>query len=100
MRWSFLVVIALAAVVSAGAQAAPTCQDIAGETIRCGTPGAMPVGWTLPAELRVSRQASQMEPHQLLAMICVVGGLFALLALLPDFQGEWDKESSDDEGRR
>ena len=32
--------------------AAPTGQDRDGLTIRCGTQGAMPVGWSLPFEER------------------------------------------------
>jgi hypothetical protein len=40
-------VVALLLAASA-AQAAPTCQDRHGGTVRCGTSGAMPVGWTLP----------------------------------------------------
>src|SRR5262245_6991921 len=70
--------------------AAPTCQDQFGATIRCGTPGAMPVGWTLPADQRVA-QAAEPNLDQLLKLICVLGVFFALMALLPDFEG-WREE--------
>jgi hypothetical protein len=70
--------------------AAPTCQDKLGGTIRCGTPGAMPVGWTLPADQRLS-QAAEPNIEQLLKLACVLGVFFALMALLPDFEG-WREE--------
>ena len=66
--------------------AAPTCQDQYGATIRCGTPGAMPVGWTLPADQRVA-PAVEQNLDQLLKLACVLGVFFALMALLPDFEG-------------
>jgi hypothetical protein len=37
---------------------------------------------------------------EILTPICLVGGLFALIALMPDFQGPrsggWDKQEDDD----
>lgn len=30
--------------------AAPTCLNRAGDTVRCDRAGAMPIGWTLPAD--------------------------------------------------
>ena len=51
MRRFLLALIAVVALFSAfsapAAIAAPTCQDVHGGTIRCGTPGAMPVGWAM-----------------------------------------------------
>ena len=88
-----LIVAAVAAAVlfaSPAAFGAPTCQDQYGATIRCGTPGAMPVGWTLPANQRVA-QAAEPNLDQLLKLICVLGVFFALMALLPDFEG-WREE--------
>ncbi len=47
MRALFLASAALVLLLAAPeSRAGPTCQDHSGETIRCGTPGAMPVGWT------------------------------------------------------
>jgi hypothetical protein len=36
---------------------------------------------------------------QIVTLVCLVGGLFALIALMPDFQGSrqkgWDKQEDD-----
>jgi len=78
--------------------AAPTCQDRDGLTIRCGTQGAMPVGWTLPFE---ERKIILPAPSigQLVKLIGALGLLFALLALLPEFDrtrsGDWDEQEGD-----
>ena len=91
----------LAAPVSA--VAGPTCLDHQGEMIRCGTPGAMPVGWTPPPDQERARLAARHDDiglGRLVGLACLVGGLLALLALMPDFQGRWDAESWDgEEGR-
>ena len=86
------------------AAAAPTCQDRNGDTIRCGTPGSMPVGWTLPPEER--REKERLHPpvyptaDQLLELFCVLGVFFAWLALMPDFDGKWDEQEGDGKNRR
>jgi hypothetical protein len=81
------------------ALAAPTCQDRNGLTIRCGTYGAMPVGWSLPFEERTLRPLAPGVSHMLL-LIGTLGLLFALIALLPEFDGrrggDWDKQEGDD----
>jgi hypothetical protein len=89
------------------ALAAPTCEDKNGLTIRCGTEGAMPVGWTLPAEERPDRQKFRPAPpgvDLLLELICTLGVFFALMALLPEFEGqraaEWDRQEGDDQERK
>jgi hypothetical protein len=96
MRRTLLALIAVANLLAApAAMAAPTCQDINGYTIRCGTPGAMPVGWTLPFQQRWERDwVNPVEPRQLLKVICVLGVYFCLLAMLPDFEGWKDEERS------
>jgi hypothetical protein len=37
---------------------------------------------------------------ELASVICVIGGLFALIALMPDFdgwrEGDWDRRDSDE----
>ena len=80
------------------ARAAPTCQDQHGLTIRCGTPGAMPVGWSLPFEERPFKPAPP-SASQMLTLIGALGLLFALIALLPDFDGrtneDWDEQEGD-----
>ena len=83
--------------------AAPTCQTRDGETIRCGVPGAMPVGWTLPYEERLEKERLHPPKYpstrELLEIFCVMGLFFALLALMPDFEGDWDKQEGDDKRR-
>jgi hypothetical protein len=82
--------------------AAPTCQTIHGDTIRCATPGAMPVHWSAPPE--------QWHPHtgrgsagDLPQVLMVLALFFAMIALLPDFDGrnasDWDKQEEDESPR-
>ena len=58
----------------------------------------MPVGWSLPFE---ERKVSTSAPSvgQMLALICTLGLLFALIALLPEFDGttsrDWDRQEDD-----
>ena len=107
MRRLILAVTVAATLLSGpAALAAPTCQDKNGDTIKCGTPGAMPVGWTLSRQERLERQRSTpIGPgtNQLLELICVLGVFFALMALLPEFDGwgagDWEQKGRDDEER-
>jgi hypothetical protein len=98
--------IAAALFAAPAAFAAPTCQDKDGYTIRCGTPGAMPVGWSASSEQLLDRQTSaptEPDANQLLGLILIIGGVSALLALMPEFDGwragDWDKQEKDDEER-
>ncbi|HEY1707780.1 MAG TPA: hypothetical protein VGG10_05910 [Rhizomicrobium sp.] len=84
------------------ALAAPTCQDQSGGTIRCGTPGAMPVGWTVlehPPSATPATAPDTDDPNAALKAICIVGMLLALIALMPEFDGrkdeDWDKQERD-----
>ena len=99
-------IVATAVLTSRTAFAAPTCQDQNGDTIRCGTPGAMPVGWTPSPEQLLNRQSSESNGpsmNELLDLICVIGVFFALIALMPEFDGsrsgDWDEQEGDDEER-
>ena len=95
MRRLLLASITAASLFSAHAAfAAPTCQDVHGGTIRCGTPGAMPVGWTASFENSQPDWVSPVEPRQFLKVICVLGIYFCLLAMLPDFEGWREEEQS------
>jgi hypothetical protein len=105
LRALILAVIAATMLLDAhGVLAAPTCQDRNGDTIRCGTQGAMPVGWTLPPAERLEKE--RLHPpiypsaNTLLEIICALGVFFALLALMPDFEGDWDKQEGDDKKAR
>ena len=85
-------VVVLTALMAAPAVAAPTCQDRVGDTVRCGTPTAMPVGWTAPAWDRQSIPSDKSEELKAVVFLLL---LFALIALLPDFEQEqWDGSNS------
>jgi hypothetical protein len=80
------------------ALAAPSCFDRQGDMARCGTSGAMPVGWTpAPEQVRAHEAAmdSELGVGRTIGLICVIGGLFALFALLPDFDDGWDRQEDD-----
>ncbi len=82
------------ALLATPAVAAPTCLDKQGGTIRCGVPGAMPVGWIPPPQVRWEQELSRAPgpgTSELLAVFCGLGLFFALIALLPDFQG-WHED--------
>ena len=91
-------VAAVLLLTAPAAFAAPTCQDRHGLTIRCGTEGAMPVGWSLPFEERKFESHSPTT-GQLLHLIATLGLLFALIALLPEFDGrrsrDWGRQEDD-----
>ena len=95
----FAQVTVLAVLLTTPVAAAPTCQDIEGHTIRCGTAGAMPIGWKLQQPPAVNSSA---EFYKWLQAFCAVGVLFALLAAMPDFESttpaEWDREEDMDKG--
>ena len=86
--FAFLLIAPL--MVAAPASAAPTCQDRVGQTVRCGTVNAMPVGWTAPAWDRHFAPADKSDELKAVVFLLL---LFALIALLPDFeQGDKDAE--------
>ena len=77
------------------ALAAPTCQNAGGATVQCATSGAMPVGWrSLDAG---PSSASPPNLFLVLGLVGVIGGLFALIALMPEFDGGWDEQEGGDE---
>ncbi|HET6971776.1 MAG TPA: hypothetical protein VFH92_11665 [Phenylobacterium sp.] len=89
--------LGLALLAAAPAQAAPTCLDRDGVTVRCGTPGAMPVGWTPPPGTPDPADDSPAPGlAELAGLAAVLGGLFALLALMPEFDG-WDGGERDED---
>jgi len=102
----FLIVasaVATLLLTAPAATAAPTCQDRNGDTIRCGTPGAMPVAWSLTPQQLMDRRTSRSIPpslDQLFGLFCVIGGFFALVLLMPRFDGDWDEQEGGDEERR
>ena len=96
LAFAFLVLSAPAAI------AAPTCQDRNGDTIRCNTPGAMPVGWTpSPEVLLAKKSAAPDDSVQALKAAVVVALFLAMIALLPEFDGtkstDWARQEGDDD---
>lgn len=79
--------------------AAPTCEGRQGQAMRCGAPGAMPLGWTAPA---ADRHVPAANGADLLEAVGFLVLLFALIALLPEFDGSRaeDWEPRDKDGRR
>jgi hypothetical protein len=103
MRTTLTPLIAALALLSAPAADAggAWCQKPNGDSIRCHAPGAMPLGWTASASQRVEPQRSaSVTPGAVAGLIGVIGGLFALIALMPEFQGRrggWDEQQCDAE---
>ena len=97
-RLAAAVAVAGALLLPLAAHAAPTCLDDTGATVRCDAPNALPVGVS-PAPEQVADRDEDIplpSPQTLFGLICVLGGLFALIGLMPDFDG-W---GGDHEGRR
>ena len=98
MRTTFpALTAALLLLAASPALAAPTCWNDSGQTVRCGTPGALPVGQALSPEQEMARLASQAPGLSLAELIgggLLIGGIFALIALMPQFEG-WDGEKDD-----
>ena len=82
------------------AQAAPICVDRHGEMRRCGAPDAMPVGWSPTPDQAAERLAGRSDGlgvRQWIGLSAFLAGLFALIALLPDFEGRWDGQETDED---
>ena len=106
MRYSTIAAAATVLLLAApAALAAPTCDNRNGDTVKCGTPGAMPVGWApSPGDvLDHSTTPPQLSPAEAVALIYILGAFFALIALMPEFdgwrEGDWDKQEGDDKRR-
>ena len=105
MRALVFAALAAAAVLTVHpANAAPTCQDQTGGAIKCGVPGAMPVGWTASPGQRFERQMHEgpdLSDGEQWALISLLVSLFALIALMPQFDGrngaDWDRQEGDEE---
>lgn len=78
----------------------PACNTVTGENARCGEAGAMPFGWTPPdAILERQRELTLPAWPQLLSLAGLLGSFFALIALMPKFDGNWEAEEGDDDRR-
>lgn len=103
---AWMTVLVLATGIAPPVVAAPTCQDLQGHVARCGTAAAMPVGWSPSAAQIFDRPTADRDspgPARIAAMIYVVGAIFALIALMPPFDGrdgaDWDEQEGDDPRR-
>ena len=94
MRVAIFLMLAL--ICAAPAMAAPTCQTRTGMTARCGAPGAMPVGWTAP---EADRHIPAGNPEDLWEAVAGILLLFALIALLPEFDGSRSEDWESDRKR-
>jgi hypothetical protein len=91
---------------ASAAQAAPTCLNDNAETVRCATPGAMPLGWTPSPQRLMELQASRApgpDANTVLEAFVVIALFLAAIALLPEFDGtrpgDWDRQEGDDKRR-
>ena len=105
MRALLLTVTLMFAMPASLAWGAPTCQDKSGITTRCGTPGAMPVGWEPSPRELWERELSRVpgpDRGDILMALSVVVLLFSLIALMPAFDGsqdsDWESPDKEDGG--
>jgi hypothetical protein len=101
MRAAISILAAALAILSASAaMAAPTCLDRHGDMARCGAAGAMPIGWTPPGDVEGAGPGMDASDEgKMIGLTVFLAGLFGLIALMPDFEGKWDRQSEDDERR-
>jgi len=85
---------ALALLFSAPALAAPICLTRAGDPVHCEAKGAMPLGWRLPPDEAARREMEQprVPASAILKMAAGLALFFALIALLPEFDGAEDQD--------
>jgi hypothetical protein len=93
---------ALALVFATPAAAAPICFTRAGDAVHCEAKGAMPLGWKLPPGEAARREQAQPHPsgNAILKTVAILALFFALIALLPEFDGardqDWDGKRDSD----
>lgn len=101
MRWAIdmrALAFALALLLPTPVLAAPICLTRAGDPVHCEARGAMPLGWRLPPDAAARREMEQPHPstHTVMGAIAGLALFFALIALLPEFDGardqDWDKQ--------
>jgi hypothetical protein len=98
--------LALGLLLSTPALPAPICFTRAGDTVHCDSKGAMPLGWRLPPDEAARREMNQPRPtsRDILKVVAVLVLFFALIALMPEFDGardqDWDPQEKRDRDRR
>jgi hypothetical protein len=89
-RW--IAVFAVLTLCSA-AQAAPICQNRAGDPVHCDSKDAMPLGWTLPAAERALHPLAPPTDTRLATETVLIVILFlAMIGFLPEFDGREDAD--------
>jgi hypothetical protein len=97
MRLTALVLVACIC-GAAPALGAPICQNRLGDFVHCEAKEAMPLGWHVPDDVYTARVLSRTPPARssdLVAAGMVLACLFALIALLPKFDGAKDEDWQD-----
>jgi hypothetical protein len=95
-------VFALALLSASPAFAAPICFNRAGDAVHCEVKGAMPVGWRLPPDEAARREMNQprVPGSTILKVAAGLALFFALIALMPEFDGardqDWDTQEKRD----
>src|SRR5579859_7954761 len=95
-------VLALALVFSTPALAAPICFTRAGDPVHCEAKNAMPVGWKLSPDEAARREMNlpHVSASTILKVAAGIALFFALIALLPEFDGardqDWDVQEKRD----
>ncbi len=96
------ILVATIALLAAGPAApAPMCENTAGLPVQCGHPGAMPLGWTVSPQQReiyLKTLPPDPSPTVLFSLAVLIAALFALIALMPDFDGRTDTDWGRQEG--
>lgn len=96
-----LLFLLFALMLAAPATAAPICQNRLGDWVHCDAFGAMPLGWKVSDEAYTARVLSRTPPperRELIALGVVLFSIFALIALLPEFDGSQGKDWQDGDG--
>jgi len=101
-----VLLLVLGLLFSTPAHAAPICFTRAGDTVHCDAKNAMPLGWRLPPDEAMRREMNQPHPSASSILKAVAGLIlfFALIALMPEFDGahdqDWDAQEKRDPDRR
>ena len=94
--------LALVLLFSTRVLAAPICFTRAGDTVHCDAKDAMPIGWRLPPDEAARREMNQPHPssRDILETFGILVLFFAMIALMPEFDGardqDWDAQEKRD----
>lgn len=96
-----LFVLVLLGIAARPASASPGCYYPNGDyAMNCTSPGTMPPGWKPPPEVRarwLAERPQEPETRVLLGTLLGLAAFFALIALMPRFDGSRDEDWSQDQ---